>query len=200
MTETIALHDYLAAREIPESVDRDWLIATILTPLGIEPGGHLADLCEDIILGATADSTGGELHMRPGGWRINLAASLVRATISAAIVGAGLVAIGADQIPLLLLPAVLPLLIDLERVELDLAERELLIPLRQACIGIEGIAVQPQVLYNRLEPGVRAQLNYYDFVAYLDRLTKAGELDNAGLGEVRPRAPGAPAWLRLTWK
>lgn len=198
MTASITLHDYMDALEIADSIDRDWLTDSVLKPLGIETEGHLADLCEDILLSATT-ATRGELHMRPGGWRINLGAALVRTSVSAAIVGAGLMLLGADQIPLMLLPAVLPLLVDLQRVELDIADRELLVPLRQASSGIEGMAVHPRVLFNRLAPEVQAQLNYYDFVAYLDRLVRAGELDDAGLGDVRPRQPGYPAWIRVTW-
>lgn len=198
MTASMELHDYLDSCDIPGSVDRDWLVATVLKPLTIDADGHFADLCEDIIVSSTADGAG-ELHMRPGGWRINLTPPLAKAAISAAIVGAGLISIGADQIPMLVLPAVLPLLIELEKVKLNTADRELLIPLRHASVGVEGMAVQPKLLYNRLDPADRAQLNYHDFVAFLERLIEAGELDDAGLGEVRPRQSNRPAWIRITW-
>ena len=199
MTGSIQLRDLLTAIDFPEEFDRDWLIAEVFTPLGIDPDQHLADLCEDILLGYTAQVPG-ELHTRPGGWRINVGASLVRTTVAAAIVGAGLIGIGADQVPLQLLPAVLPLLVDMDRVRLNRGDRQLLLPLRHAAVGIEGVAVNPQVLYNRLDPVVRAQLNYHDFTAFLDRLIEAGELDNAGGDDVRPRQPGKPAWLRITWE
>ncbi|MBK8078169.1 MAG: hypothetical protein IPK24_22095 [Kineosporiaceae bacterium] len=199
MTDSIELRDRLAVIDFPDEFDRDWLFAEVFTPLGIEADQHLVDLCEDILLGYTAQAPG-ELHMRPGGWRINVGASLVRTTVAAAIVGAGLIGIGADQVPLQLLPAVLPLLVDMDRVRLNRGDRQLFVPLRQASAGIEGVAVNPQVLYNRLDPAVRAQLNYGDFTAFLDRLIEAGELDNAGGDDVRPRQPGKPAWLRITWE
>ena len=197
MASTIELDEYLAGIDIPDSIDRDWLTGSVLDPIGIRDGEPLADLCEDILL-AAADTTAGELQMRPGGWRINVGASVVRTLLASCLVGAGLLTIGADQIPIELLPAVLPLLIDVEKVRLDRRERQLLIPLKTASAGIEGIAVNPEVLYNRFDPAVRTQLNYQDFLAFVDRLVQAGELDDAGLGDLSART-GKPAWIRLTW-
>lgn len=194
----IELDEYLAGIEIPDTIDRDWLISRVLEPIGIRDGEPLADLCEDVLLTA-AETSAGELQMRPGGWRINVGASVVRTLVAASIVGAGLLMIGADQIPVELLPAVLPLLVDVEKVRLDRRDRQLLIPLRAASQGIEGIAVNPEVLYNRLNPAVRSQLNYQDFLAFADRLVEAGELDDAGLGDLSAR-DGKAAWLRLTWE
>lgn len=199
MTESTSLQTFLEALESPETIDRDWLIGSVLSPLGVEEDGYLADLCEDILLSA-ADDESGQLQMRPGGWRIKLSSSVAKATVAAAIVGAGLLTMGASQIPLTLLPAVLPLLVDLERVKLNATDRELLVPLHHATVGLEGMAVHPRLLYDRLDPSVQAQLNYYDFVAYLERLVQAGEIDDAGLDEVRPREPGQPAWIRITWE
>jgi hypothetical protein len=197
MTTTVNLLEYLSERDIPEEFDREWLSEAVLTPLGIKADHYLADLCEDILI-STADNSTGELHMRPGGWRINLAESLVRTAVASAVVGAGLVFAGVDQVPLQLLPAVLPLLVDLKRVRLNRADRELLIPLRKAAAGLEGFALHPEVLYNRLDPTVQAQLNYRDFLAFTERLIEAGELDNAGGDDIRPRRVGDPAWVRIT--
>lgn len=161
MTQETPLTTFLESRRIPETLDRDWLIGSVLAPLGIEEGNYLADLCEDIVLSA-ADDESGQLQLRPGGWVINLSSSLIKTTVAAAIVGASLATIGASQIPLALLPAVLPLLVDMKRVKLNAADRELLLPLRHATVGLEGMAVHPRLLYGRLDPSVQAQLNYYD--------------------------------------
>lgn len=157
----------------------------------------MADLCEDILV-SVADESAGELHMRPGGRRVNLTASLVRTALAPAVVGAGLVFAGVDQVPLQLLPAVLPLLVDLERVPLNRQDRELLIPLQNAAAGLEGFALHPEVLYNRLDPTVKDQLNFRDYLAFTERLIEAGELDNAGGNDIRPRRAGGPAWVRIT--
>ncbi len=198
MTTATDLKADLDALTIPDEIERDWLIDSLLLPLGIESGKYLADLCEDIFVGA-AENNPGELHMRPGGWRINLSASVARTVLAAVIVGGALATVGADQIPLQLLPVVLPFLVDIERVRLNRADRELLIPLQQAAFGIEGLALHPEVLYNRLDPAVRNDLNYLDFLGFLERVIELGELDNARGGDVRARLPGEPAWLRITW-
>ncbi|MFJ4228423.1 hypothetical protein ACIPYV_12755 [Paenarthrobacter nicotinovorans] len=197
MTGTINLLDYLSERDIPEEIDREWLSADFLSPLGIDPDNHMADLCEDIFVSA-ADNGSGELHMRPGGWRVNLTASIARTTVASAFVAAGLFVAGADQIPLELLPAVLPLLVDIKQVRLNRQDRELLIPFHNAAAGLEGFALHPEVIYNRLSSAERDRLNYGDFVAFTERLIEAGELDNAGGNDIRPRQAGDPAWLRIT--
>ncbi len=147
----------------------------------------------------TWSKTFSSLHMRPGGWRIDIAGTAVKTFISGSILAAALFVNGAQEIPAELLPAVLPLLIDVQRVRLDRRDRELLIPLRQATNGIEGMAVSPRVLYNRLDAVTQDELNYDDFAAFCTRLVEAGELDDAGLDDVRPRSAGAPAWIRITW-
>ncbi|WP_426763046.1 hypothetical protein ACP3TD_11540 [Pseudarthrobacter sp. 1G09] len=195
MTTSVNLLEYLSEHDIPKEFDREWLSTDVLPRLGVQPDHYLADICEDILVSSANNSTG-ELHMRPGGWRINLSESLARVVLTSAVVGAGLVFAGADQIPLELLPTVLPLLVDLKRVRLDRQDRELLIPLQNAAAGLEGFALNPEVLYNRLEPSVRDKLNYGDFLAFTDRLIEAGELDNAGGNDVRPRH--GTAWVRIT--
>ncbi|MCD4849702.1 hypothetical protein LN996_02630 [Arthrobacter sp. AK01] len=195
MTTTVNLYDYFSERDIPEEFGREWLSSDVLAPLGIKADNYMADICEDILVGA-ADNSAGELHMRPGGWRINLGTSVVRTFVTSAVVGAGLFVAGADQIPLELLPAVLPLLVDLKQVRLNRQDRELFIPLQKAAAGLEGFALHPEVLYNRLEPVVRDRLNYGDYLAFTERLIEAGKLDNAGGNDIRPRRD--TAWIRIT--
>lgn len=198
MAAMIHLDSHLTASEIPDSMDRDWLTDIVLQPLGIQPETTMADLCEDILL-SSAEASVGELHMRPGGWKINIADSFVRTVIASSIVGAALITVGADQIPLNLLPAVLPLLVDIKSVRLDRRDRVMLVALRPDWQGIEGMALHPEVLYGRLDSSTRDQLNYYDFISFAERLIHAGELDDAGLGDLSVRE-AEPAWIRITWE
>jgi hypothetical protein len=169
----------------------------VLSPIGISADNPLADICEEIVIAASANDPG-ELLMRPGGWRINLGASAVRTLVATAIVGCALVAVGADQVPLQLLPVVLPVLVDVERIRLNRDERALIVPLREAAEGVEGLALHPQILYDRLDPTVQEQLNYYDFLAFIERLTEAGEVDDAGFDDVRVRPNSETAWIRIS--
>lgn len=197
MTQT-TLHDYLAALDVPEEVSRAWLMDEVLVPLGVNPDSELAEVCEDAFVAALSGNDD-MLHMRPGGWRMDIAGSVVRAALAAGLLGAGLFLGGADDVPVELLPAVVPLLVNLEKVRLDRREREFLAPLRVASAGIEGMAVSPQVLFNRLDPLVREQLAYDDFLRLCERLIEAGEMDDAGYDDVRARPAGQSAWIRITW-
>lgn len=199
MAHTQNLFELVEALEVPDEMDRTWFTDSFLQPLGIEPDSRLGELCEDVLLEAVSDGDDA-FHMRPGGWRVNLAGGAVKALLVTVVLTAALFFSGADDIPLELLPVVVPLLVDVERVRLSRRDEELLIPLRVASDGVTGMALRHEGLYNRLDPAVREQLNYGDFVDFCERLIKAGYADDAGYGEVRMRPAGHPAWLRVTWR
>jgi hypothetical protein len=199
MAHTQNLFELVEALEVPDEMDRTWFTDSFLQPLGIEPDSRLGELCEDVLLEAVSDGDDA-FHMRPGGWRVNLAGGAVKALLVTVVLAAALFFSGADDIPLELLPVVVPLLVDVERVRLSRRDEELLIPLRVASDGVTGMALRHEGLYNRLDPAVREQLNYGDFVDFCERLIKAGYADDAGYGEVRMRPAGHPAWLRVTWR
>lgn len=198
MPELEDLSAYIDALHVPDQLDRDWLLGRFLSPLGVAEDDALADTCEDLLL---AESRQGEitLQMRPGGWRINLTASLAKTMLAGSFVAAALAITGNDDIPAELIPAVLPLFMDVEKVRLDRRDRALLVPLRLAAMGREGISLNPQILYDRLDPTVRDDLNFGDFLSFCDRLIEAGQMDSAGYDEVRARPADDPAWLRITW-
>ena len=186
MAHTQNLFELVEALEVPDEMDRTWFTDSFLQPLGIEPDSRLGELCEDVLLEAVSDGDDA-FHMRPGGWRVNLAGGAVKALLVTVVLAAALFFSGADDIPLELLPVVVPLLVDVERVRLSRRDEELLIPLRVASDGVTGMALRHEGLYNRLDPAVREQLNYGDFVDFCERLIKAGYADDAGYGEVRMR-------------
>ena len=199
MTDSQLLLDYIDGLATPDELDRTWLLAAFLAPLGIDPDSQLAGVCEDIVTDDLS-SHNDTFHMRPGGWRVGLGGPVTRSLLAGALLGAVLFANGVHDIPVELYPAVLPLLIDVERVKLSRRDRDLLFPLRIAAQGVEGMALSPHVLYNRLEPAVRAQLGFGDFQDLCDRLIEAGQLDDADDGDIRARAADNPAWVRVSWK
>lgn len=197
MTVT-SLPAYVAALELPQTLSRAWVLDEFLARLGIAPDSELAGVCEDIIASLLFENDD-TFHMRPGGWRINVDGTTAKAVLATGLLAGALFVTGADHIPAELIPAVVPLLVDVERVRLGRRDRELLVPLRNASVGIEGMAVSPHVLYNRLDPAVQAQLNYDDFVGFCEHLIEAGEMDGAGFDDVRARPADRPAWIRITW-
>lgn len=199
MSEFESLNGITASVDVPDVISHRWLVETFLPQLNLGEAQLTADTVHDVLLSNTHSVTS-EFEMHPGGWRVNVGASLVRSILTTGVVYAGLASIHASEIPLQLVPAVLPLLIDVDRVTISRAERALLIPLRDASVGIEGLAVNPSVLYNRLDPAVRADLNERDFLEFVDHLVHAGHLDNAGNDEVKARPGGKPAWIRVTFE
>lgn len=197
MVDELTLMDYVDGLDVPTPMNRDWLLADFLRPLGIAADGDVSQGCEDVVL-AGAGFADGSLHIRPGGWRINLAGSAIRTLLAGSLVAAALAVGGFDDIPIEVIPATLPLLVDVKRIRLDRRDRSLLLPLRGAAAGLEGQAIHPQILYDRLDPAVRRQLNYLDFVAFCERLIAAAEMDDGGFDEIKPRAPGSLAWIRVT--
>lgn len=197
MDDTMTLADYVDSLDVPDPIERDWLMPQCLAPLGIDPVGDVAADCEDALIGAVglADGT---LHMRPGGWRISLRASVARGALTAAILAGAMSAGGFDEIPKETLIAVIPAIVAVEPVRLSRRDRELLVPIRLASSDLVGQPVWPRVIYDRLEKDVRDQLNYDDFSAFCYHLIAAGEMDDGGYDEIKPRAADAPAWIRLT--
>jgi hypothetical protein len=197
MDDTMTLAEYVDSLDVPDPIDRDWLMTQCLAPLGIDAAGDVAADCEDALIGAVG-LTDGTLHMRPGGWQTSLKATLARGALTGAILAGAMAAGGFDEIPKETLVAVIPAVVAVEPVRLSRRDRELLVPIRIASAHLVGQPVWPRGIYDRLDKDLRGQLNYHDFVAFCDHLIAAGEMDDGGYDEIKPRAADAPAWIRLT--
>jgi hypothetical protein len=194
---TASLQDLIDAIEVPDEVDRDWLMA-FFDSVGVSPGTYLAEVDEDLFLHASGQLSG-ELEMRPGGWRVKWSGQAIKTVLTTVLIGGAMFAAGMDEIPKEIVVAVLPLIVDIEKVRLSNRDKELLVRLRTSTIGLQGLALNPQVIYNRLDATTRSRLNYDDFTAFLEHLVEAGEADDAGYGDVRLRPAGKPQWIRVTW-
>jgi hypothetical protein len=102
---------------------------------------------------------------------------------------------GFDQIPAYVLPAILPLLVDMDRVRLSRGDRQLLAVLRFNAGAAAGQPVHPDVLYNRLPDDVRQDVSPLDFADFTARLIAAGEADDPGYGDVT--LLDRPRWIRI---
>lgn len=166
---------------------------------GIDPDRWPAtwEAVETAILGAQADLTG--LHMRPGGWVINLRASAMRAVLVAALLGGTLWQAGSDQLPADVIPKVLPLLVDIRRSRLTRSEKRLLVDLRLSeTTERMGFPWPVEALYGRLPAEVQNRVSPVDFAEFVEHLLQVGEADRSKHDEVRLRPAGRPAWIRLT--
>ncbi len=165
---------------------------------GLEPDrrSDAWETMEDAVLGSHPDGTG--LHVRPGGWVVDIRSSAVRTVLAAAIVGGAMWVGGLDQLPGHVLPAVLPLLVDVRRTRLSRADNRLLIDLRLSQTAAQtGWPWPADALYGRLPPEIQARVHQGDFADFIDRLVQVGEADPAGYDEVKLRPAGRPAWIRI---
>lgn len=171
------------------------LIATV-TGLGGEDLQQAAMTADDVLVAAFDDVS--TLHARPGGWAISLSDAMARSAIATAITAAVLAVVGLDELPALVLPAVLPLLVDLEHVKLSPGDEHLLATLRLRGDVIDH-ARTPKALYRRLPKQLREQVAMTDFLDFVDKLVNAGEADRAGR-YVIVRDADDPAWIRVQFR
>jgi hypothetical protein len=120
---------------------------------------------------------------------------VARSAIATAITAAVLGAVGLDQLPALVLPAVLPLLVDLEHVELSPGDAHLLATLRLRSDVVDH-ARTPKALYKRLPKRLQEQVAMTDFFDFVDKLVNTGEADRTGR-YVIVRDADDPAWIRI---
>lgn len=184
--EQIATHTDELREEELESV-----VATI-TGLEGEALRRAARATDDVIVAGLGEE---ELHARPGGWIVGLSDAAARGTLAAAVTAGVLAAAGFDQLPALVLPAVLPMLVDIERVELSASEDHLLASLRLQPELTEAVH-SPEAVYDRLPEDLRDQVSLLDFLDFVERLVAAGEADERPGGVVL-RDADDPAWVRI---
>jgi len=185
--------------ELPHELNHDTLMDLFTRATGLPADTPAAGIFEDAFLAAMEQSPTA-LEFRPGGWRVDVAATMVRTALTTSIMTAVLWLSGIDQIPAAVLTAVLPMLIVTERVRLDRRAQYLLTQLQQNVGSAQGLAVHPDVLYNKLPLNIRHQLSPLDFRDFLDAFIASGRADDAGGGDVRLRDPDQPCWIRVTFQ
>jgi hypothetical protein len=196
-TDYLTLADAISAAGIPAELDQPALLSLLREVTGIDAADHpFAVIAAEDALAAGQRGTP-MLEVRPGGWVVDTTSSLARAAVTAALMTAVMYAGGFDQIPAYVLPAVLPLVVDLDRVRLSRADRRLLAVLRANAGTAAGHPVNTDVLYNRLPVSVRQEISTLDFADFMDRLIAAGEADDPGLDDVVLR--DQPRWIRISF-
>lgn len=200
MTDTYqSLAEELDSYPWPDELDGNSLLAAVSAITGLPPESVGSSVVEDCVLEA-AGETNEALEMRPGGWRVKVTSTLVKAAIATGLMAGILSQAGFDQLPTYILPAVLPLIIDVEQAKLSRQQRALLLQLRAHAGNAAGVAVQPDVLYNRLPASVRGDISLLDFCDFMQALIETGHADDAGYTDVRLRRADHPAWIRITWE
>lgn len=151
------------------------------------------DLFEEIFLeGSSSEHGGAELALRPGGWTVKISEGILKGSLTAAILGTILAAAGFPALPALVLPAVFPLLFDLEKVRLTMKEKQVLAALTLRDEARTG--QPPSKLYQLLPATMRRQLSFLDFSDFLEKCQRAGLADQHLMTGVSLRPVGEAAF------
>jgi len=149
-------------------------------------------------LGVSQNGVGFDYRVK-GGWVFDLSSAAVRSAISVALTTAGLAALGqsAAIVAAEVLVIVVPLLFDVQRVELSGGQMHIHLKLQEAFREHAQGHLPATELYALLPADVREQLAYHDFLDLLDQFTKAGltTTDNENRMAILP-ADGAK--MRIT--
>ena len=122
--------------------------------------------------------------LRLGRWRLDLRRAGVRSVVLSSLIAAGLAHTGRGEFGVAFLTAVIPTVLDIERVELSAKDRLLLADLRLKP-RTQQFFYDPDDLYAELPPEARLVVNRYDFADFVERLRAAGEAENGPADRIR---------------
>jgi len=143
-------------------------------------GPHLFDEFVDAVV---PGSGGDELGFRVGQWKLDLAITGVRASVLTALVAGVLIPQGFTDFAVGFVTAVLPSVLEIERVALSAGDHRLLVEMRSKL----NSATEDE-LYASLGAETRAVINRYDFADFVQRLREAGFATQDEDGLIRVRA------------
>jgi hypothetical protein len=123
------------------------------------------------------------LYFRPGGWVVDLPATVARIACAAAILAAGFQIAGIEDLnrEIIIAAASLVSTMDVRPVRLTRQERTLAERMRDK--NLEGVLVSPTRARNTLPRRLRQQVTEDQVADALDRLTAAGWADREGAHE-----------------
>jgi hypothetical protein len=93
---------------------------------------------EEVFLQTAAPDHRRELEFSPGGWKIKLSEASIKTGLTATLLTTALVTSGAAGIPALVIPAVLPMFFDVEKVRLTKSEEGILAQLTMRDVARTG--------------------------------------------------------------
>jgi hypothetical protein len=138
------------------------------------------------------------LAMRIGPYRLDTQRAAIKAAVTAAVLAVAIEGTGLDSVPVVVLAAVVPFLIEIESTELAPGDELVVAALR--------IHAQPggsdHDWYRTLPPELRAQLTQIEFLNLLGRLRDAGIISTgpAGDNDLADGRPNLRLRLRLPWR
>lgn len=123
----------------------------------------------------------GEFEFRVGTWCLDLTREGTRIALMTAVLSASLAALDVKTAGVAMLSAIVPSVLEIERVDLSPGENRLLIEVRRLpSVTDEQTSIDD--LYDALPDDVRSTVNRFDFADFVGTLRRAGlaEMDDQG--------------------
>lgn len=151
----------------------------------------------DVSVAVLAAEQGGptDFEIRVGDWRLDGSRGALTAIVNGVAITAALAALGAASIPVAVVSMVVPVIFNLERVEIRPSDRVVLAELLRDPWGRQPIVDW----YNALPEHVSAEISQLEFRDLIGRLEDAGlaEVDDFDMATIDAPAPRRMAHLRL---
>ncbi|MDQ1250277.1 MAG: hypothetical protein QG597_4656 [Actinomycetota bacterium] len=141
----------------------------------------------DAIQARAGEDSGTNLEFRPGGWQVDMHKGLVQSVVAGALIAGLLVVLGSTQIPAALVPTIIPLFFDVEKVRLTAGQEHLLAEIVARSERADG-SLTIDELYGQLPAPTRDAVSHLDFVDFIEACRRAGVADVAPDDTVALRA------------
>jgi len=161
-----------AAPEAEVSLDADALL-DLLRPLG-----EFAEPVRDLAVLQLVGESDVPLEMRVGKWRWNATQGAVQSAIATAVLLPVCYATGVVGIPAVVLAAVLPLLLNVEKIEVRASDLHVLATVKDELYFPNDI----ERVYDQLPEDLRHEITLLEFRDLVQRLTATGHLNRNHLG------------------
>ena len=188
MRKTIDYFDAVSSGddvELSESVLLDWWNDLLPDETNSQTGRYIFMMAAKQL---TAEASSQEaLYLKTNGWKVTIKKNLAKNLVTSSLIGGLLYYLGYTQLPGILLPAIVPLLFDVENITLTKKEEQiwLKLPLRPGRRSFKTAAE----FYHSLPEPIRLQVNELDFEDFMDKLVLAGfsRVDDKGRYRLLPK-------------
>ena len=158
-----------------------------LDPVTVERAARLARylLADDPALG-----------MRMGSFQLDASRAAVKTAVTAAVLALAIEGAGLDSVPVVILAAVIPFLVEIERVQLGPGDAVVVAALRS--VALPG--GDDRDWYRALPAELRSQLTQLEFLNLLGRLREAGIVTTDTAGDNQLTSGAGRLRLRIPWR
>jgi hypothetical protein len=138
------------------------------------------------------------LYFRPGGWTVDLPATVARIACAAAILAAAFQIAGLEDVDREIIIAAAGLVATMDVRPVRLTRKDQTVVKRIRDKGLEGVTVSPAGAWNTLPRRLRERVSEDDVADVLDRVVAAGLADCEGADGYVLRAARGGAWIRIS--